>query len=294
MKRLRDPSEKEVVDKKKYAGLLNLLFEFAGPDDHFVRAFFAQALAHLALAPDPGEYARPTLVGIAGTSRFFYRAYHEAHTQIVFPELDRRFAAFAKAYEEWVPRKGEKDRYNREVYPFEPLRFRGTKENTQPVVAKLSMLHWLALHRYRAPMSAKSRANIDTALSAYTWISWFQNGTKTDPEWNILARPWHEHDLPTLACAAIAHSHRCVEGAFEALMWAYIDDTSRERQREFITIWTFFGMMASLWNEHCTMHEFWYGWTSDIVMEDKIKKSLMLKRCSYGVYEAFVGFLFAK
>jgi hypothetical protein len=283
MKRQRESTEKEEeeeVKKHDYAGIFNLLFEFAGPEDDFVFAFVVHGLAHLAFVPGSDGYERPTLADIARTNRFFYRAYHRAHRTIVFPELDKRFDAFAKAYEAWAPQNiGTK---NDPYYFFEPLQFKGTARYSRPVVAQLSVLHWLAQHRYHAPMSPKTRANIDVAVSAYRWISWFQEGIQNDADWNVLGRPWHEHDMPTLACAAVAKSHRCVDGAINALMWAYIDDSCRAKQREFITVWIFFGMTASLWNRHCVVHSFWTGWTNDMVLEDKIWDRLIRNRSSYG------------
>jgi hypothetical protein len=292
MKRQR-PSvvvHKEKPPQHSYDGLFSMLFEFAGPDDEFVFAFVVHALAHLAFVPEEDDHARPTVACVALVNKFFYRAYQEAHATIVFPELDKRFRAFAEAYEAWKPTPSPR-LGSAKFYYFEPLQFKrhsselGNKGlyggKSRPVVAKLSVLHWLAKHRYPRPMSAKSRENVDTALQSYYWISWFQDAIHSCPEWNILGRPWHEHDLPTLACAAIAHSHRCVDGAVKALMWAFIDDSSRERQREFITVWIFFAMTASLWNRHCVLHSDWYGWTGDMVTADKITDCLLLAGDGY-------------
>jgi hypothetical protein len=276
-----------------YDGLFTMLFEFAGPDDEFVFAFVVNGLAHLAFVPEEDDYARPTLARIACTSKFFYRAYQKAHATIIFPELDKRFRAFAEAYEAWKPTPNPRldPSESEKLYYFEPLQFKRHSSDlsdqglygpkSRPVVAKLSVLHWLAKHRYPRPMNTTSRENIDTALRSYYWISWFQSAINRDPEWNILGRPWHAHDLPTLACAAIAHSHRCVDGAMNALMWAYIDDSSREKQREFITVWIFFAMTASLLNTQCVLHGAWAGWTRDMVAADKITNRLLLNRTGY-------------
>lgn len=285
--------------KHVYDNIFTMLFEFAGPNDEFVFAFVVNGLAHLAFVPDKNDHARPILANIARTSKFFYRAYEQAHATIIFPELDRRFRAFAEAYEAWKPVSIPhlSPFVSTKMYYFEPLQFKRRPDildpygsTSLPVVAKLSVLHWLARHRYPRHMSARCRENIDTALQSYGWISWFQNVIKRDPEWNILGRPWHTHDVPTLACAAIAHSHRCVDGAVNALMWAYIDDSSRERQREFITVWIFFAMTASLWNPRCVSHTQWYGWTSHMVAADKITDRLLLNRTGYDDWENNVVF----
>lgn len=282
MKRLRGQDEDANRVKYDYSGLFHLLVSVAGPDDHFVRAFFAQALAHLALAPGRYDYSSPTIAHVALVSRFFARAYREAHTLFVFPELDRRFEAFAARYDAWVPVDDPieaKARYEKHAYAFTPLQFADGTLDSRPRVAQLSMLHWLAWHRYPRPMDGATKTALGDSLKLTSWNSWLQTRVlKRDPPANVLGRPWPEHDIPTLACAASARSHRCVQHALEALLLAYVGwgefAEQLKRQREFMLIWIFFGMMASLWNPRVVLHDQWQFFAGELVIMDKLRKDV--------------------
>jgi hypothetical protein len=132
--------------------ILTRLFNFAGPDDSFVFAFWTHAIGYLAFDYE----ATASFAGIARISRFFARAFQEAHAKIVLPKLDKCYAVFVEAYEAWTPRLVEcscrrlvfqglvlylRPSACQGFYPFEPLR---VCEGAQ--VAMVSIRCWNKLH----------------------------------------------------------------------------------------------------------------------------------------------------
>jgi hypothetical protein len=280
MKRQRNCSADNSINKKESFApgdfVYHRLVAECGPDDFFVLSFFAEALAYLALTPSPfvDDARGGASYFVGGTNRFFYRAYKEANARIVFPYLDARFATFAKDYDAWIPQVNP-GTYGDDTVEFTPLCFERKAGNTSAVVAHLPLLHWLAFHRYPTGkgMPPETVARVADSLKNEYWISWLQDCVMVEEKARrspFFGRPWQDHSIPTILCAAEAHSHRCLDGAVLALT-AIQSLAGMEAQRELVSMWTFFGLMASLWTKHCTMHGSWHSMTSDMIVADKIK-----------------------
>lgn len=250
-------------------------------DALFVDAFFMDAIAHLVLHPEADDHVRPIAAGLCATNRRFYRLYHEAHRTRVYPHLDRRFATFEQDYDAWDP-KLEKDQPG-QTCVFTPLAFGNRRSDPRARISRLSVLHWLANHRYAGQTMGKRLEAIDDRLRVRVEHNWAVGGDMFDMaiETNVLGKSWKQHVEPTLACALVASGRWSHDDSVSLLAQSYMNalvfnaTEDPVRQKEYVLVWIFYAMMTGLHpgpNGLSNMHD-WHRlaahWVGGLKMEGR-------------------------
>ena len=281
MKRVRiEVVDQDSKDLQTAAHVYQQLVSGFGAEDHFVRAFFAQALSYVALDPAKDDHKFSAIADLALVNRFFYDAYCLMNKTIVFPHLDALFARLVTEYDAWTPGPDWAFTPFSQVIKMDSFKVCASTIRWRfilPLVSRTCVLSWLANHRLASPMPDKDAKALAASIAGDYWISWLQwNMDQGNNKYRLFFnKPWQAHQIPTLMCWAVAQSHRCIDIALKFMTKIFATD--RDRQRELLLVWTFFGLVTS-GRAKLVTDDIWLEVASYLIYHDKMKKNLELPR----------------
>lgn len=138
----------------------------------------------------------------------------------------------------------------------------------RPYVPRLVFFKWLDERYYKgSAMSevAAGKLGWDSENRRRYLFAWLPRYFKDNP---LLGRAWSTHQIPTLALAASAHSHRCGEFAFFELACDFCG-TDRAKQREFFLLWFFFMQATGAPSDCCTFNYLHRSLVTSLMYADK-------------------------